>query len=217
MSNVEIIKLIKLLSENNELKTNDLFIQFYGCNEATIICEIAEELELEKNGYLPNSGAQYDTFSNTFGASLFTYNLATRVHSTTATSKNIKISGMSHNMKEYVRMINPKNVNIVVSLFAATVNIDELFASQFLFVFLSLFFEWCLFLLHSLFCFCHAFLSLVFLFSLCLDIHELLFLVDVHVFLVVVNLFLFFCLVSFVVFLCCSIVLFVYSFTYDCY
>ena len=36
VSNVEIIKLIRLLSENNEIKTNDLFIQFYGCNEATI-------------------------------------------------------------------------------------------------------------------------------------------------------------------------------------
>ena len=48
--------------------------------------------------------------------------------STTATLKKNKISGMSHNMKEYVRMVEPKNINIGANLFASPVNVEELFA-----------------------------------------------------------------------------------------
>ena len=81
----------------------------------------------EKHGFLPNDGAQYGIFLNTFGASVFTYNLATNFYSTTATLKNIKIHGMSHNMKEYVRMNEPGSINIMVNPFVAPVNVEELF------------------------------------------------------------------------------------------
>ena len=81
----------------------------------------------EKNRYLPNGCAQYGIFLNTFGASVFTYNLATNFYSTTAKLKNINIYGMSHNMKEYVRMNEPDSVNIMVNPFVAPVNVEELF------------------------------------------------------------------------------------------
>ena len=81
----------------------------------------------EKNGYLPNGGAPYGIFLNTFGASVFTYNLATNFYSTTAKLKNINVYGMSHNMKEYVRMNERDSVNIMVNPFVAPVNVEELF------------------------------------------------------------------------------------------
>ena len=96
-----IYQIIDLLHENGTVKENHSFIQSYGCDEVTTMREIAEELELEKNTYLPTGGAQHGIFLNTFG--------------------------MSDNMKEYVRMIQTRSVNTIVNPFAAPVNVEEFF------------------------------------------------------------------------------------------
>ena len=119
-SNVEVIE---LSYEHGEIKENDLFIQFYGRDESTTTREIAAGLELTRNRYSPNGGAQYGIFLNTFGASVFTYNSATL---------NTKISGMtgmSNSMKEYARMIEAKDENIIENPFSAPVNAGELCVS----------------------------------------------------------------------------------------
>ena len=76
---------------------------------------------------IPNGGAQYGIFLNTFGASVFTYNLYTGFYSTNAILNNVRIHDMSHEMQEYVRIFRPHSGDIIINPFNAPLNAEELF------------------------------------------------------------------------------------------
>ena len=83
----------------------------------------------EKHNFLPNGGAQYGIFLNTFGASVFTYNLNSNFFSSQAVLENVKIHGMRHSMEEYVRLNEYGTANIMINPFNAPLNVEEMFES----------------------------------------------------------------------------------------
>jgi len=86
----------------------------------------AKRLFINENG-IPNGGAQYGIFLNTFGASVFTYNLYTGFWSTSATLENVKIHDMKHSMDEYVRLHIYRSGDIIINPFNAPLDVEEMF------------------------------------------------------------------------------------------
>jgi len=86
----------------------------------------AKRLFINEKG-IPNGGAQYGIFLNTFGASVFTYNLYTGYFSSTATLENVKIHDMQHSMKEYVRLHKYETGNIIINPFNGPLDVEEMF------------------------------------------------------------------------------------------
>jgi len=85
----------------------------------------AKRLFINENGIL-NAGAQYGIFLNTYGASVYTYNLYTGYWSTKAILENVKIHDMQHSMKEYVRMHLYGTNNVIINPFNGPLNVEEL-------------------------------------------------------------------------------------------
>ena len=69
---------------------------------------------------------RYGIFLNTFGASIFTYNLQTYFKSETATLNNIIIHDMSHEMIEYERFYLTGTGNIFISPFNSPIHVRDL-------------------------------------------------------------------------------------------
>ena len=83
-----------------------------------------------RDNSIPYGGAQYGIFLNTFGASVFTYNLETNYYSSNVYMENIKIHGLRHSMKEYVMFEDGSSQNVMLNPFNAPISAEETFVSM---------------------------------------------------------------------------------------